>query len=257
MIPASLLDRLTDSIEAGRPWRAALAALTRETDLESAALELRDDSLANWIWLADLNRHERALDVWGGVGSMSAALSRHFAHVYMLDSDRPWIRFASARFRQDRLANVMTLGADVRALPLADDVFDCVVLHNGLARLPNRRQVERTLQWAHRVLRPGGCIYLGAPNPYWHQAVRRRLNPLRGSLGGPPSSRAVVRALRTAGFRHIRSYYVSPSIDRPRNIVPADHRAVSVIFGGWPRRIVVRLGGATVLFPSYLVLATK
>ena len=51
--------------------------------------------------------------------------------------------------------------ADAAALPFADDAFDVVFCIDASEHFPNPRAAAQEF---HRVLRPGGCFFLSAPN---------------------------------------------------------------------------------------------
>src|SRR5205807_114326 len=121
-----------------RPRRAMYAPNGSPAQPASASDERSehrsDDACGNWLWLVDLARWERALDVQGGIGSMTAALARHFTSVHYVDAARPPLEFARARFREDRSANVACAQAGAGALPYPNATFDCVVWDGALGR---------------------------------------------------------------------------------------------------------------------------
>ena len=175
-MPTSMVVELNKSMQMGIPWRVALAEITEGTDLEDVAAFVDDGSLANWIWLVDLERRDRALDVCGGDGTMTASLARHFAAVYFLEPDHSLLSFSQKRFAQDGIGNVVLLSASEQDLPFRHGSFDCIVLHEVFDRygLPaGRAQTDsdhRALLTAcHRLLRPGGYLCVGATNPYWRE----------------------------------------------------------------------------------------
>jgi ubiquinone/menaquinone biosynthesis C-methylase UbiE len=79
-----------------------------------------------------------------------------------------------ARYRASRLRMEWVQG-DSMALPFADEIFDCVVLHLIVAVVP---QPERCLAEAARVLKPGGRVLIF--DKFLHRGerawVRRSLN---------------------------------------------------------------------------------
>ncbi|HKP76098.1 MAG TPA: class I SAM-dependent methyltransferase [Longimicrobiaceae bacterium] len=110
-------------------------------------------------------------------------------------------------------------------LPFADGAFDLVVLDNVLEHVNDR---PRTLAEIHRVLRPGGLLYLVTPKPFaayslWSDPhydlaglvlMPRRLQVwyferVRGGgkgnygVGVIPTRRGVLRLLRRQGFRSL------------------------------------------------------
>src|SRR2546430_1417098 len=118
----------------GTPWRQALLEVAQPSRSGEGTEHRAEDARGNWLWLVDLERWECALDVQGGIGTTTAALSRHFASVHYLDAARPLVEFARARFREDRSANVACAQAGASALPYGPATFDCVVWDGGLRR---------------------------------------------------------------------------------------------------------------------------
>ena len=99
--PEPALAGLAEALRRGTPWREALNQLTQRAKLGDGSAEVTDDARSNWIWFADLARCERALHVEGGIGTLTTALSRHFAFVHYLDPARALADFARARFSED------------------------------------------------------------------------------------------------------------------------------------------------------------
>ena len=265
-LPTSILAELNHSVLTGVPWRAALAEIARGTELEDVAEQIGEGSLANWVWLADLGRRKRALDLCGGPGAMTAGLARHFAVVYYLESDQPLLSFSHTRFVQDGIDNAVTVRAGRWGPPFRDASFDCVALHglsdrdtlelHGARSKPDYRTLLLT---CHRLLRPGGCLYIGLSNLHWRGKLREIT---RGRIAPRP---LLDRLLRQTGFRNVRRYYVAPSIHQPRTILPATRRAVgayekwSAVGGakGVSRRLIAWSGLHFLLFPSQLILAGR
>src|SRR5207248_5420167 len=52
---------------------------------EDGAAWTTDHTRSNWLWVADLTRWERALDIQGGGGAPATAWRRHFAFVHHLN----------------------------------------------------------------------------------------------------------------------------------------------------------------------------
>ena len=234
------LAELAARVRRGAPWRQALRELQPSPWGESAQ-HGTEDARGNWLWLVDLARWERALDVQGGIGTATAALSRHFAAVQYVDGTQSLVEFARARF------------------PYGSGTFDCVVWDGalgrrvtGVATADPRAVLAAVLAECRRVLRPGGCLYVGiatgppsgrvlpagpilstlvrmvlgvirvVPSASWRQRVTRRVRRFEHLA----VARAVPRELRAAGFARVQAYYIDPSFQQPWNIIPAGRRSV-------------------------------
>lgn len=258
--------------------------ITRGMHLGTLRALSHTDNLANWIWFAELEGRDRLLDVCGGIVTMTASLARHFSTVYSLEPDPGLLAFSHQRFSQAGKENVVRVRGGQADPPFQDASFDCVLLHGVLDRMsaelarPQRRDLHRLLVSCHRLLRPRGCLYISASNPHWHRNLRKALRPSghqptraasRNATSpiprGIPSRASLKKVLQEIGFRRLRSYYVSPSMDQPINIIPATRRAVIAYERSFPvgrargmcRRLLARLGLHSLLFPSQLMLAYR
>jgi SAM-dependent methyltransferase len=101
----------------------------------------------------------RVLCAGCGVGFIPYVIARHTAWTYIAGElvqeriDRhPWVR---QRLRIVRL--------DATVMPFADDTFDLVICNHVIEHVP---AWEKLAQELHRVVRPGGLVYLATPNIY-------------------------------------------------------------------------------------------
>ena len=102
------------------------------------------------------------------------------------------------------LENCSFINADARALPMADDSFDAVVVSRLFTILPEHAQV---LAEMHRILKPGGRCFIAEPRSALRAAVPlRAMQALAGLAllrGHPWAYRepARISVLDTGGFR--------------------------------------------------------
>ena len=129
----------------------------------------------------------RALCAGCGVGFVPYILARHTAWTFFggelnaeYISRHPWVR---ERLRIARL--------DLTAMPFADDTFDLVICNHVIEHVPDW---ERLAQELHRVVRPGGLVYVATPNIY------RLSNPLRIVLKGEKDLARDTRIALHVGF---------------------------------------------------------
>lgn len=287
------LAQLAATVRRGTPWRQALHGVTQPAAPGERIEHRADEAHGNWLWLVDLARWERALDVQGGIGTMTAALARHFTSVHYLDAARPPLEFARARFSEDRSANVACAQAGAGALPYRDATFDCVVWDgalgrsvSGVATADPPAVLGAVLAECRRVLRPGGCLYVGiATGPVPGQVLpagrvlsalvqmvirvsrflplwtwRRRATMQVRRVERLAVARALPRQLRAAGFARVEAYYVAPSFQQPWSIIPARRRAVLAferlqMTNATQRRWLAWLSLHPVLFECHMFLA--
>jgi SAM-dependent methyltransferase len=148
-------------------------------------------------------------------------------------------------------------------LPFPDDSFDLVVLDNVLEHVQDR---DRTLAEIHRVLRPGGILYLVTPKPFalyslwsdphysmaglvllprplqvWYFERMRGGGKGNYGVGVIPTRRGVLRMLRRHGFESLVSprdlwiNYLREKISRPEEVSPGLKRRLArwVARTGW------------------------
>jgi SAM-dependent methyltransferase len=126
--------------------------------------------------------------------------------------------------------------------PYRDDAFDCVALDDVSAQASRQDQVLRE---CCRILRKGGCLFMGAPRRH----VRR-----------------LMRDLTRTGFSAVQVFGAEPSWDEPRCIIPLNRTAV-LGYERWVRRIsplrdlvrclLATLGCRRILYRSVILLAYR
>lgn len=98
----------------------------------------------------------RVLDLGCGGGQTTYAVACGVRQAIGLDVSR-----LALRDRPPQPDNVSFVQADAASLPFASCCFDVVAFHDALEHLPD---VERALQQALRVVRPGGWLVVFSPN---------------------------------------------------------------------------------------------
>lgn len=216
---------------------------------------------SNWLWLAEISTWERALDLGSDATPQTPGLAEHFATVHCARLDPRLLGRAGSELTAEGYANVAPTCATPVELPYREGTFDCVALNDGCAALGGNGVgtiEDRLLQECRRILRRGGCLYLGISNPYWRGRAAYHRSRSDSVLG-------VTRRLRRAGFSLVRVYCAEPSYDRPRCIIPLDRRAVLAYerLSREPspharlRRVLAWLGLGGVLYPSLIYLAYR
>src|SRR5580692_907980 len=111
------------------------------------------------LQLTQLRPGQRALDVAGGTGDLSAGMARQVgADGLVILTD---INAAMLGRGRDRLidaglvGNVRCLQANAEALPFADESFHCVTIGFGLRNVTDKAAALRSMR---RVLKPGGQL---------------------------------------------------------------------------------------------------
>jgi demethylmenaquinone methyltransferase / 2-methoxy-6-polyprenyl-1,4-benzoquinol methylase len=111
------------------------------------------------LQLTHLRPGQRALDVAGGTGDLSAAMARQVgADGLVILTDINAAMLARGRDRlidAGMVGNVRCLQANAEKLPFADDSFHCVTIGFGLRNVTDKPAALRSMR---RVLKPGGQL---------------------------------------------------------------------------------------------------
>jgi SAM-dependent methyltransferase len=86
---------------------------------------------------------------------------------------------SAASAARSRYPALVAIGADVRHLPFADDVFDAIVSNSTLDHFSTLDVVAEALRELHRVLRSGGALLLTMDNRANPAVALRNALPLR------------------------------------------------------------------------------
>lgn len=133
--------------------------------------------------LPPLFRPARILEVGASVGFNSIALARHFpdAMVYSVEPDEEAVEVAAGMASDFNLSYEPVCGVG-ETLPFPDQYFDLIVCHTVIEHV---NDVEQVIGEISRVLKPGGCLHIEAPNYFWpyepHLAIW--CLPLAGKFG--------------------------------------------------------------------------
>ena len=169
------------------------------------------------IELAEVRKGMWVLDVATGPGEPALTAARRVGPsglVVGVDFSPSMLRRAQAKARTLGLRNVHFREMDAERLMFGGMMFDRVLCRFGLMLMPD---AERALAEMHRVLKPGGrvaiAVWSAQQNVNTLGIVRKAL--VRYGAFTPPGGApdffrfgkagAIERALRTAGFRHVRS----------------------------------------------------
>jgi demethylmenaquinone methyltransferase / 2-methoxy-6-polyprenyl-1,4-benzoquinol methylase len=185
--------------------------------------------------LTGLRPGQRALDVAGGTGDLTAGLVRQVGksgRVVLSD-----INPAMLEIGRDRLldagfvGNVECIVADAERLPFEDNAFDCVTIGFGLRNVTDKAAALKSM---HRVLKPGGqLLVLEFSTPVApglkpiYDAYSFKVLPLLGGLIAKdsasyrylaesirmhPNQETLLEMLRSAGFIQARYHNLTGGI---------------------------------------------
>lgn len=151
---------------------------------------------------AEIQPHERVLDVGCGTGFLLLGAAERAAQVVGLDATPAMLAEARQRVEAAGWTNVTLREGNAESLPFADERFDVVLNRLTLHHLANP---QRVLSEIHRVLRPGGrlalCDIVASEEPA-RADLHNRLERLRdpSHVQHYPVA-AVLKMVEGAGFR--------------------------------------------------------
>lgn len=128
----------------------------------------------DWLFhCVDFPRTRTCLDIGSGWGAISFALSSYFGEVWSLEPVQQRIDFQRIRQEQENITNINLVRSDWIELPFRDNCFD-VICANGVLDLiglsdysKNPKDLQKQfLNEARRILKPGGCLYIGTKNRF-------------------------------------------------------------------------------------------
>lgn len=121
----------------------------------------------------------RLLELGCGPGFYARRLGETFGHLDVTGVDRSELQLGRARMLAAPLDNCSFEEGDARALAASDASFDAVVISRLFVILP---EPERVISEAHRVLRPGGRLFVAEPRSALRAAVPLRAMRLLAGL---------------------------------------------------------------------------
>jgi len=168
------LEEMQQTLETAKTlgWRAAAreAGFKHPNMNEYIMSNMRIDWLFHCI---DFSKTKSCLDLGSGWGAITFGLAKYYDEVWSLEAVKQRIEFQKIRKEQDDINNIKFVRADWLRLPFPDNYFDLVVANGVLEWIGlsdysrNPRQLQLNfLKEVKRVLKPGGCLYIGTENRF-------------------------------------------------------------------------------------------
>ena len=135
-----------------------------------------------------LEAGQRALEVSCGTGTNLPLIREHIGsegHAVGLDISAGMLRQCRAKLRRERLKANLVL-ADAKRLPFAEESFDAVLHHGGIAEFPDKQGAIAEMA---RVAKPGAKVVIcdpGVPTDRPLRWINRLLLKLQPLYASPP-----------------------------------------------------------------------
>lgn len=249
--------KLTDLVAQARAigWQTALQKLLGHD--RGLMGYVTDVSRSRFLELLPLRPSSRVLEIGPGLGQITRQLAPQVGSVDALEISEPQAQFVQISCEQSGLGNVaVACGGDDCRLPYADGLFDLVVLNLVFewcgGRFPGSHDEaqQRLLEEIHRVLKPGGQLYLSTKNRYGlrlllgredeHLFGMRFGSSLPRAFGaawlrrhGHARARGHLRSFRgldallaKTGFGVRRAFWAAPEMRNPDQFVPVEASSI-------------------------------
>jgi len=243
-------NRFLDEVEK-LGWKEALVRIQKP----NAPNKLREALAPNrimWQYLFEMDSSWKILDIGAGTGGVACQLAKNYS-VVAVDSSWCDVAFMHLRAQQDNLHQFETVVADALSIPIESNQFDLITMigsfewmPTSLPQNPPRQTQLQALLEAHRLLKPGGNLFLGIENRYYlgyyvgvpeqHTNIkyislmnRDDSNILSQDLrNGSPyleqthSKDEYLELFKEAGFVDIQTFWLYPDYRLPNYIIPLD-----------------------------------
>lgn len=134
---------------------------------------MTDEARADFRFVLPLLSHSKVLDVGAGFGTISFGLQPHCGSITAVELIAERAKFIETRRAQEGLDNMEVAIASGLNLPFAPGTFDFIIVNGylewvGLADYNENPRVlqKRFLEQLHRLLKPGGAVYIGIENRF-------------------------------------------------------------------------------------------
>jgi 2-polyprenyl-3-methyl-5-hydroxy-6-metoxy-1,4-benzoquinol methylase len=214
---------------------------------------------ADGLFYLPITAKDIVLDIGCGPGSLSIPVAKRAGKVYAVDATLVKLRFLELRAKNEGVFNIHTLHASALALPFQGSPFDHILI-NGMFEYmgeldqppPSEALPKEVLEKIHGLLHPGGKLFMATGNRYGLDIRSRKrnhskrcptsllprhlANPITHALREKPyrphtySCQGYGDLLAKAGFENISVYYVWPSHQDPRYIIPSRNRNAFAYF---------------------------
>ncbi len=110
---------------------------------------------------------DKVLDAGCGVGQWSLALAQRFNQVQSVDINESRLASFQKILKGSSIQNVQVQKASITDLPFEENTFDAIFCYGVIMFTP----IEQTLTEFHRILKPGGRVYLCLNAEGWYLSL--------------------------------------------------------------------------------------
>ncbi|GIK84313.1 MAG: hypothetical protein BroJett025_09350 [Patescibacteria group bacterium] len=125
-------------------------------------------------WLSTFfkeNGAKNILDLGCGAGRNALFLAKEGFSVWGMDNAEEGLLVAKDQAKKEKVKLTVTLGDIYKSLPYAENSFDAIISIQVLQH-NKREQIQKTLAEIHRILKPGGFLFITVCGRYSKGKVR-------------------------------------------------------------------------------------
>ena len=221
------------------------------------AYYILDHSRAGWVFhCLRPSGNDVCIDLGSGWGNIAFTLAEWYKDVWSVESVASRVEFQTIRREQEGKDNLHPVRSGLLSLPFADNVADLVVCNGVLEWIglsdftqPVGRLQETFLREAFRVLKPGGCLYVGIENRFSGLSFLGAIDH-----SGLPFANLLPRRLADVAVRRFRPKGLRLGTRERSQVEWPDYRTYTYSLGGY-QRLLREVGFSTIesrwVWPTY------
>jgi len=220
-------------------WQNTLETIIR-ANYPAVYNAIVDEKRSDFRLFLPIKKNSRVLSVESDWGSIPFKVAYNCKKIISVESAFEKAHFNKIRCVQEGIENLKVIVASITKLPFLENSFDIVIINNLLKLLVSSKEVNDPKEFQavflhdlKKLLRPGGCVYLGLENSlgaYFYNKTSDSLKS-RSKIGSEYQAYAYSywgykRLFRKAGFSEIQLLSPRPSAERAYSLFSAENAQI-------------------------------